>query len=64
MRISINFTLQMLTICTHHTGDAPNNERQLYTEIKEKIDKSPLKVWQMIFSQKRMQVSLRRVSSC
>lgn len=54
----------MLTICTHHTGDAPNNERQLYTEIKEKIDKLPLKVWRMIFSQKRMQVSLRRVSSC
>ena len=30
----MNFTLQMLTICTRHTGDAPNDERQLYNEIK------------------------------
>ena len=36
MWISINFTLQMLTICTCHIGDAPNNERQLYTEINGK----------------------------
>ena len=50
MWISINFTLQMLTICTCHIGDAPNNERQLYTEINgKKIDKSSLiKAWRMI----------------
>ena len=56
----MNFSLQMLTICARHTWDAPNNERQLYNEIKGKnLEKSSLKVWHMIFSQKRMQVSLR-----